>query len=69
MKIRLSVTSSRDGIGWIRYDAEIEPDKGTSLEAAEAHVRSLMKILDEQMADGEDDEDDDEDDWKEPVQA
>lgn len=66
MKIRLSVTSSGDGIGWIRYDAEIEPDKGTSLEAAEAHVRSLIKILDEQMAEGDDD---DEEDWKEPTKA
>ena len=65
MKIRLSVTSSGDGIGWIRYDAEIEPDKGTSLEAAEAHVRSLIKILDEQMAEG----DDDDEDWQEPAKA
>lgn len=65
MKIRLSVTSSGDGIGWIRYDAEIEPDKGTSLEAAEAHVRSLIKILDEQMAEG----DDEDEDWQEPAKS
>lgn len=65
MKIRLSVTSSGDSIGWIRYDAEIEPDKGTSLEAAEAHVRSLIKILDEQMAEG----DDDDEDWQEPAKS
>lgn len=60
MKIRLAVTSSGDGQGFTRYDAEIDLDRGVSLETVEAHVRTVLRIMDDQMASGWQDEDDDE---------
>jgi len=60
MNIKVSITSSVDGVAFIRYDATVELDKGTSLEQAEATLRSVVSVLDDQLGDswGEDEDDD-----------
>lgn len=49
MTIRLSVTvNNAEAMIETRYEAEIECDRGTTLEQAEASVRTLLRALDRQ---------------------
>jgi hypothetical protein len=48
MKIRLSVTRCFESGTWARYDAEVDCEARTTMEAAEAHARTLLRVLDEQ---------------------
>lgn len=59
MTIRLSVTLNDAGAMMERvYSAEIECDRGTTLEQAEASIRTVLRALDLQAHEAEADDED-----------
>lgn len=59
MTIRLSVTvNNAETMMETRYEAEVECDRGTTLEQAEASMVNILRALDQQATETQDDDED-----------